>query len=231
MKYRHLFFDLDHTLWDFNANAKLTLTVIYHDMHLEKAGISDFEEFYKFYLVHNEKIWEKYRKGLIKAEELRWKRMWSTLMEFKIADEVLSRNMGARFLELLPSRNILFPDTMSTLQYLCDKGYKIHLITNGFEETQHNKLKNSGIHHFFVEIITSEGSNSIKPKKEIFDYALKKANALAHQSIMIGDSIEVDVLGALNAGIDQVYMNHTGVECTITPTYTVRSIKELNNIF
>ena len=107
----------------------------------------------------------------------------------------------------------------------------MHLITNGFEQTQNHKLKNSGIDHFFEEVITSEGSNSLKPKKEIFEYALKKADALPDHSIMIGDSIEVDVLGAMNAGIDQVYVNHIGVECTVTPTYAVRSIAELNGIF
>lgn len=231
MKYRHLFFDLDHTLWDFDANAKLTLNTIYHEMHLDKIGVTDFDRFYKIYLVQNEKLWEKYRNGFVKADDLRWKRMWNTLLEFKIADEALARKMGMHFLELLPSRTILFPDTISTLQYLRDKGYQMHLITNGFEETQHSKLKHSGINHFFVEVITSEGSNSLKPKKEIFDYALKKASALSHHSIMIGDSIEADVIGALNAGIDQVYMNHIGAVCTVKPTYTVSSISELCNIF
>ena len=231
MKYRHLFFDLDHTLWDFNTNAKLTLTDLYNDLELDKAGVNDFERFYTSYLMHNERLWEKFRNGHIKAEELRWKRMWNTLMEFMIADEPLARALGLKFLELLPTRNILFPDTIQTLKYLSDKGYKLHLITNGFEETQNNKLKHSGISHFFVEVITSEKSNSIKPKKEIFDYALKKASALHHQSIMIGDSVEVDIIGARNAGIDQVYMNHLCLECSIKPTYTVTSISELSEIF
>jgi putative hydrolase of the HAD superfamily len=231
MKYRHLFFDLDHTLWDFDANAKLTLTTLYHDLALEKAGVHDFEQFYRSYLLHNEKLWERYRNGHIKAEELRWKRMWNTLLEFRIGDEKLAREMGAMFLELLPTRNILFPGTVSTLEYLQNKGYLMHLITNGFEATQHNKLKHSGISHFFIEVVTSEASNSIKPKKEIFDYALNKAKALHHHSIMIGDSIEVDIQGAINAGLDQVFMNHLEAECCIQPTYIVRSIKELEDIF
>lgn len=231
MKYRHLFFDLDHTLWDFDANAKLTLTDLYYEHDLQKAGVTDFERFYSSYLAHNERLWERYRTGQIKAEELRWKRMWNALMEFMIADEALARKLGLRFLDLLPTRNILFPDTITTLQYLQDKGYKLHLITNGFEETQHSKLKNSGISKFFAEVITSEGSNSIKPKKEIFEYALKKAGAPLHHSIMIGDSIEVDILGAKNAGMDQVYVNHRQLQCSVQPTYTVSSITELSDIF
>lgn len=231
MKYRHLFFDLDHTLWDFNENARLTLHELYHHLELENAGVTNFEQFLKVYLEHNEQLWEKYRNGLMKADELRWKRMWNTLYSFGITNEELARNLGQRFLDLLPMRNILFPDAVETLQYLKNKGYQIHLITNGFEETQHCKLRNCGIANYFIEVITSEGSNSMKPKKEIFDYALARAKALHHHSIMIGDSIEVDIKGAINAGIDQVYVNHTGDVCTIKPTYMVNSLKELTKIF
>lgn len=231
MKYRHLFFDLDHTLWDFNANARLTLDELFHELSLADAGVHDFEEFLKIYLLNNEQLWERYRNGNIRAEELRWRRMWNTLVEFKISDEDLAKKMGQRFLELLPTRKILFPDAVDTLQYLKDKGYQLHLITNGFEETQHCKLRNCGISNFFVEVITSEGSNSMKPKREIFDYALNKAKALQHQSIMIGDSIEVDIKGAINAGIDQVYVNHLGEAITIEPTYIVSSLRELKEIF
>lgn len=231
MKYRHLFFDLDHTLWDFNENARLTLNELYYELDLEKAGVSNFENFLKVYLEHNEQLWEKYRNGILKAEELRWKRMWNALSEFGISDENLARQLGNRFLELLPTRNILFADAAQTLQYLKDKGYYLHLITNGFEDTQHCKLRNCGLSDYFVEVITSEGSNSMKPKKEIFDYALNKAKAMPHHSIMIGDSIEVDIKGAINAGIDQVYVNHLGEICNIQPTYTVSSLKELQDIF
>jgi putative hydrolase of the HAD superfamily len=231
MKYRHLFFDLDHTLWDFDTNAKLTLIQLYEDLDLKDAGVHDFELFYQSYLVHNDKLWARFRNGYIKAEELRWKRMWHTLLEFRIGDEKLARNLSAKFLEHLPSRNLLFPDTVSTLSLLKDKGYSLHLITNGFEDIQHHKLRNSGISHFFTEVITSEGSNSIKPKKEIFDYALRKAAALQHHSIMIGDSIEADIQGGINAGIDQVHVNHINAECTIRATYMVRSLKELQELF
>lgn len=231
MKYRHLFFDLDHTLWDFNENARLTLNELYHELDLANTGVSNFEHFLKVYLSHNEQLWEKYRNGMLRAEELRWRRMWNSLNEFGVYDEGLARRLGNRFLELLPTRNVLFADAVETLQYLKDKGYQLHLITNGFEETQHCKLRNCGISSFFVEVITSEGSNSMKPKKEIFDFALEKARALQHQSIMIGDSIEVDIKGAINAGIDQVYVNHVGDFCDIEPTFTVTSLKELQTIF
>jgi putative hydrolase of the HAD superfamily len=230
MKYRHLFFDLDHTLWDFDTNSRLTLEELYHTLQLKAKGVYDFDLFHKNYLVHNEKLWDRYRKGYVKVEELRWKRMWLTLLDFKIGDEQFARDMGYRFLELLPTRNTLFPYTIEILEYLKGKGYQLHLITNGFESTQHKKLKNAGIDHYFIEVITSEGSNSLKPHKEIFDFAFQKTKALPGHSIMIGDSIEVDIQGAINAGMDQVYVNHLNAEASIRPTYTVNSLKELEKI-
>ena len=231
MKYRHLFFDLDHTLWDFEANARVTLLELYESLRLEERGINDFDLFHKNYLAHNEKLWERYRNGYIKQEELRVKRMSLSLLDFKIADDKLAREMSVLFLNLLPTRTILFPYAKEILRYLQDKKYGLHLITNGFEKTQHSKLKHSGLDDFFKEVITSEGSNSLKPNKDIFDYALKKSGASKEESIMLGDSIEVDILGAMNAGIDQVFINHLGIVTEVKPTYTVTTLKELEEIF
>jgi putative hydrolase of the HAD superfamily len=235
MKYQHLFFDLDHTLWDFEANSRQTLDELYHSLNLAARGVDDFELFHKNYLLHNDKLWSRYRNGYIKVDELRWKRMWLTLLDFKIADEPLARVMGVHFLDQLPTRKILFPYTIEILDYLAGKNYRLHLITNGFEKTQHSKLKNSGLDKYFQHVITSEGSNSLKPQKEIFDYAFRQTGALPAESIMIGDTLDVDILGALNAGIDQVHVNHLTNKIELIddkkPTYTVYTLKELEKIF
>jgi putative hydrolase of the HAD superfamily len=227
MKYKHIFFDLDHTLWDFDANARATLQQLHLDLNLVDKGIHDFDLFYRNYLDHNERLWARYRNGYIKQEELRIKRMWLTLLDFKIADQDLARELSELFLQLLPTRTIIFPDTKEVLQYLADKGYSLHLITNGFELTQHSKLKSSGLNHFFKYVITSEGSNSLKPQKQIFDYALHKTGASVNESLMIGDSIEVDIAGAIAAGMDQVHVNYNGTEQSLIPTYTVTELKQL----
>lgn len=231
MKYRHLFFDLDHTLWDFDSNAHATLLTLYEDLQLKEKGIHDFNLFYKNYLAHNERLWEYYRKGQIRQDELRVKRMKLALLDFKIANEELSQKMNVLFLDLLPTRNLLFPYTKEILQYLVEKNYQLHLITNGFESVQHSKLKHSGLHQYFREVITSESSNSIKPNKEIFEFAFRKTHADPSASIMIGDTIEVDIQGAINAGIDQVFVNHTNITPSIRPTYTVTTLKQLEDIF
>jgi putative hydrolase of the HAD superfamily len=231
MKYKHLFFDLDHTLWDFDANARETLDELYSIFNLAERIQTDFEDFYPKYLFHNEVLWDRYHKGLITSDELKWKRMWRTLLDFKVADEPLARELSARFLEILPTKKMLFPYTLEILNYLNNKKYVLHLITNGFEKTQWSKLNHSGLCDYFTEVITSEASNSLKPKKEIFEFAMNKAKALLPESIMIGDNLDADIQGAMNAGMDSVFVNHINAVTELKPTYTITHLKELESIF
>ncbi len=230
MAYKHLFFDLDHTLWDFEMNTKETLQDLYALNALKERGINDFDIFFSKYSHHNHQLWDKYTKGLIKQDELRWKRMWLTLLDFKIADEVLAKNIAVQYLDILPTKKNLFPYTFEILDYLKNKGYIMHLITNGFENVQYNKLRNSNLTNYFVEVITSEASNSLKPNKEIFEYALQKSGATLEESIMIGDNLDADIQGGINAGMDTIFVNHLKVEPHIHATYVIHHLKELENI-
>jgi putative hydrolase of the HAD superfamily len=229
--YKHLFFDLDHTLWDFDTNAKETLTELYTYFDLEAKGVHPFTEFYKHYLHHNKILWDRYHKGFISSDELKWKRMWRTLLEFNIGSEQLARDMSAKFLEILPTKKLLFPHTIEILDYLTAKGYQLHLITNGFEKTQWSKINNSGLSHYFTHMITSETSNSLKPKKEIFEYALNKTGASLPESIMLGDNLDADIQGAINAGMDCVFVNYLKASTEVKPTYIIHHLKELEQIF
>ena len=230
MYYKHVFFDLDHTLWDFETNAKATLYDLYHQYNLNAKGIDDFDAFFSRYSYHNERLWDRYTKGFIKQDELRWKRMWLALLDYKLADEELSRTMSAAFLETLPSKKAIFPYTFEILEYLKRKGYHLHLVTNGFEKVQHNKLQSSGLYTYFNAVITSEASNSLKPQKEIFEYAFQQTGAGNKESIMIGDNLDADIQGGINAGMDTVFVNHLNIDAHIQPTYTVYHLKELEDI-
>lgn len=230
-KYEHVFFDLDHTLWDFDTNSRETLQDLYEELNLVNRGIETFDVFHDTYHHYNQIFWDRFRKGYINREELRWKRMWRTLVDFKIADENLARDMSERYLEILPTKKNLFHDTLEILNYLEGKGYPMHLITNGFEKTQHAKLKNSGIAHYFREVITSEAAGIMKPHTAIFEYALQKTGASAATAIMIGDTLDADILGANNSGIDTVYFN-PAVPATgdIQPTYVIETLGELRTL-
>lgn len=233
MRYKHIFFDLDHTLWDFETNARETLLELYAQYALTEKGIGSFEAFHQVYSRHNDMLWERFRKGFITRDVLRWKRMWLTLLDFRITDRKLAEEMSISFLEILPTRTHLFPHTPETLDYLKTKNYPLHLITNGFEETQMRKLQHSGIGQYFTCIITSEAAGSLKPHRGIFDYAMSRVNTTPAESLMIGDTLEVDILGAKEAGMDQVYFNEhlpDGAALAVEPTYTIRSLRELKEI-
>lgn len=231
LKYHHLFFDLDHTLWDFNSNAKESLTELYDFFKLDQIGVAPFEEFYSIYLHHNKILWSRYEKGYISTDELKWRRMWRSLLDFKIADEKLAKNMSEHFLQILPTKKKVFEYTFEILDYLTQKNYSLHLLTNGFEKTQRIKLNSSGLTPYFKNVITSETSNSVKPKKEIFEYALKMVKGKMEESIMIGDNLDADIAGAINVGMDSVFVNHINEDCREKPTYIIRHLKELQNIF
>jgi putative hydrolase of the HAD superfamily len=224
-----VFFDLDHTLWDFERNSKDTMWQLYNRFRLEGRGITDFDAFYEVYRVHNEKLWVRFRKGFIKREELRWKRMWHTLLDFKIADTKIANELSSAYLEILPTQKYLVADAEEVIKYLSAK-YTLHIITNGFETTQKQKLYNCGLLPYFSQIITSEKSNSLKPKKEIFEYAQTGANAQHKECIMIGDALEIDVLGALNAGWDAVYYNPERISHSGNPTHEIDTLKGLLHI-
>jgi putative hydrolase of the HAD superfamily len=230
MPYQHLFFDLDHTIWDFEMNSKETLWDLHIKYDLAAKGISDFDAFFDQYSIHNHRLWDRYTKGFIKQEELRWKRIYLSLLDYKIADETLSRAMSVDYLDILPNKTNLFPYTIEILTYLKNKGYQMHLITNGFESVQFKKIENSNLTPFFTAIITSEASNSLKPNKEIFEFALQQSNAKLEHSIMIGDNESADIQGAINVGMDSIFVNHINAIPTVPATYTITHLQQLEDI-
>ncbi|HEX8461920.1 MAG TPA: YjjG family noncanonical pyrimidine nucleotidase [Segetibacter sp.] len=230
MNYQHLFFDLDHTLWDFETNSKETLAELFATHNLYETVTPDFDLFYERYSYHNKRLWDRYHHGHIKQDELKWKRMWHTLLEYKLGDEKLSKQLSKEYLEILPGKKALFPGTVEVLDYLINKNYKLHVITNGFEQVQGRKLENAQIGSYFSNVITSEAALSLKPHKEIFDYAISKAGCGYEESLMLGDNLDADISGAMNAGMDTVFVNHLKEETALRPTYTIFHLKELKDI-
>jgi putative hydrolase of the HAD superfamily len=230
MAYQHLFFDLDHTLWDFETNSKETLQELFLMHRLHETVTPEFNTFYEKYSYHNKKLWDRYHHGFITQEELKWKRMWHALLEFKVGDEKLSKQLSSEYLEILPTKNKLFDYTFEILDYLTKKQYKLHLITNGFEKVQWRKLDKAKIGHYFNSVITSEIACCLKPHKDIFDFAIGKAGCCYQESLMLGDNLDADILGAMQAGMDTVFVNHINEQTLLEPTYTIYHLKELEDI-
>ena len=206
MQIKHIFFDLDRTLWDFEANAYKTLLELYEDYALRKKGISDVDVFIDNYKMHNERLWELYRDDKVEKDVLRSSRFKLTLQDFGIYDDPLASELGDQYIQKCPLKTHVFPFTYQVLDYLKEK-YHLHIITNGFEEVQHVKLEQSKLLHYFEQIVTSEQVGVKKPNPEIFRYALVKAFCKPDESIMIGDDLPVDILGAKAMGMHQVYFN------------------------
>lgn len=228
--YQHIFFDLDHTLWDFETNSLETMRDVFHQLNLHAKGIHDFDLFYQTYHVINEKLWDRFRKKLISRNDLRWKRMLQTLAEFGLGGEMLAKQMSDAYLDILPTKKAVFPYALDVLAYCQSKNYAIHLITNGFELTQYKKIKNAGIDDFIDKMITSEQAMSMKPHREIFDYAFLLTGAKPANSIMIGDSLEADIAGAQTVNMDQVFFNPLQIIHVAQPTFEIACLSELKNI-
>ncbi len=227
-KYKHLFFDLDRTLWDFEKNSVKVLETIFEKRELDKV-FPDFNTFVKIYKAHNEHLWDLYKLRKIKKEELRNERFLLTLKDFGVNDAILAEHMGDDYVELSPLQTILFPDTIAVLDNLKAK-YQLYVITNGFVEVQYKKLKNSGLDSYFDRVITSEEAKASKPKPEIFHAALSAANAKKTESLMIGDDLENDILGAKKFGLDQVYFNPSKENHQEIVTFEISKLKELIEI-
>lgn len=229
-RYHYLFFDLDHTLWDFETNSIASLNDLYEEAQLKDKGILDFNDFNLVYHQINDTLWDRFRKGLLSRQDLRWKRMWQTLLHYNINDEKLAVFMSERYLEILPTKNAVFPYAHELLDFCKEQSYQLHLITNGFEQTQLLKLKNSGMDGYFDKMITSEQAMTMKPNKEIFEYAFQQTGAHAKNSLMIGDALDVDILGAHNVGMDSVYFNPHRDDHVGNPTYEIHCLSELKPI-
>lgn len=225
-KYKHLFFDLDHTLWDFDKNSHEVLVELYHKYNLEELGISSFDAFHAAYKERNAMMWEQYRLGKISKAELRDNRFMLTFWDLGIDSELAPKEMPLEYLRLSPRKNHLFPHAHEILLYLKEK-YTLHIITNGFEEAQLIKLQSSDLSKYFSEIIISEQVGFKKPDIRIFEISAQKANANAEECMMIGDGLEVDILGAQKAGWDAVYFNPGKIPHTESVTKEIQSLDEL----
>jgi len=225
--YKHLFFDLDRTLWDFDTNNRATFTEIYDHFCLHSRGIVNFEEFFGFYTQINATLWKKYRDHLIKKEELNFLRFHNTLLSFGIKDSELAQKMSVYYIDVSPYKTALYPSTIDTLESLLGK-YQMHIVTNGFEEVQYIKLDNSGLKKYFDKVITSEQAGFKKPDRRIFEFALQVSGASRQDSLFIGDDTEADILGAHLAGIDQLWVRHYPDQPTFNKaTYSVDKLKDI----
>ena len=220
---QHIFFDLDHTLWDFEKNSDLTFQKIFK---LNDLSV-DLHSFLEVYRPLNFKFWKLYREEKVTKSELRYGRLKNTFdaIDFPISDTLIYL-IADQYIEHLADFNHLFDGAIEILDYLNQK-YTLHIITNGFEEIQTKKMINSKIYHYFEKVITSESVGVKKPNPKVFKHALEIANANIDQAIMIGDSIEADINGALGVGMKAIHCNF---DTSLVPNNLFMSVSSLLEI-
>lgn len=228
MNYKHLFFDLDHTLWDFEKNSSETLFEVFSLFELNHSG-HNFDSFYSKYKVVNKDLWADYRKNKIDKAFLRDNRFHFSLQKIGIDDKLLANRISDHYLEHSPKKGYLFPHTHQVLDYLSKK-YQLHIITNGFKEAQVVKMETCGLTNYFKEIIISEEVGFNKPDKRIFNHALEITSSNTTNALMIGDDLESDIIGAKNAGINQVFFNPHKTPHNEEVTHEISSLNELLSI-
>lgn len=214
-----IFFDLDHTLWDFDKNSELAFERIFKEKYPEIST----NKFVQVYAPINQACWKLYQVDQISHEELRYKRLKDSFdaLDYQISDENINQ-IAIDYIDFLPLNNALFEGALELLDYL-KSNYRLHIITNGFAEVQYKKLHNSGISNYFISVTNSEMAGVKKPNPKIFEHAIAQAKTTKDKSIMIGDCIDADVKGALSFGMDAIFFN---AQNALAPT-EIKQVKKL----
>lgn len=228
MTYKNLFFDLDRTLWDYRANSEKTIFDLLNKFAPELN--SRFDEFLHTFYEINDNLWLEYRDGKLEKEVLSTKRFIDSFNKFNVDVKPFVEEIADYYVTESPKKTQLFPNTISSLKYLKEKGYRLFLLTNGFLEVQKVKIRESGIEPYFEQMITSEEAGYQKPDPRIFKFALNSVKASLNECLMIGDDIENDIQGAKNFGMDSVLFNPKSKKYNLKPTFEITDLDELTNI-
>lgn len=228
--YKHIFFDLDHTLWDYERNSNEALSELFLKYQLSRLGITDLLHFNLSFEKINQSLWSDFNKNKISRDTIREQRFLRILGEFEIEDNDLSAKLSDEYLMLCPTKPHLMPFTFEVLDYL-KENYSLHILTNGFNDVQNIKLQNSKLHSYFSTVVTSDSAGYKKPMSSIFKFAIDKAEARKEESIMIGDNLQTDIMGARNFGMDTVYYNPKKEKHKSSVTHEIDCLSQLKNIF
>ena len=231
MKYKDLFIDFDDTLYDTYGNSVISLCETYEAYHLDRYFATP-QVFYDAYWAANIDLWTRYSKGEITRPYLiveRFRRPLSVGEGLEVTEQ-LCLEMSDRFLDFCSSKSGVVEGAHQLMDYLKRKGYRMHMCSNGFHEVQYKKLTACGLKDYFDTVVLSEDAGFNKPSKQFFDYALKMSGAQKETTIMIGDNLQTDIVGAHDAGFDTILFNRWGVAPSPVPTHTVSTLREIMDI-
>lgn len=222
---RHLFFDLDHTLWDYNRNARETLWELYYEFNLMHYGIAPFEDFLRAFLWANGQVWNAFEESNLNQFQLRHKRLELVFEQFQLPFTPIE-GFNEAYYQRCCHKVHLVDGAIPLLQALVPH-FSMHVITNGFDDTQFHKLEKPGLAPFFKTVTTSEKAGRKKPDPAFFQFALQQAGAKKEESMVIGDGWRTDVAGALALDLPVIWFNSEGEEKSHPGVKEIRHLSEL----
>jgi putative hydrolase of the HAD superfamily len=229
VKYKHIFFDLDHTLWDYDANASAALRELFEKFELMRFPSITPDLLIETFFSVNYDLWDLYNKHQIQRKDIRQRRFPTIFKRMGLEFADMPETIEKDYISLSPTKPKTFPNAHEVLEYLEGK-YKLHIITNGFDDIQDTKMTSSGIKHHFDVIVTSESANQRKPSPDIFHLAMDRAGAAVEESIMIGDNLGSDIEGAKNVGMDHVWFNPNRTFTSIKVQHEIMNLIELKSL-
>ena len=231
-KIKHIFFDLDNSLWDTDRNSKLTLQQMYKETEVEEKHKVGFSDFFNDYYHRNEELWILYRQNKVNKQDILDQRFRKTFERFGITDSSIYSYFDDHFLEKVVQNNNLVDNTVETLEYLKGKGYELHVVSNGFIQQTQRKVNGTQIKEYVTTVTSGEEINKRKPAKEVFELGLQKANAKAEESSFIGDDWEADAIGSEKAGMFPIFFDYKKEEKYKQNGFPIiKDLLELKSIF
>jgi len=229
MSYKHLLFDLDHTLWDFERNSGETLIELYSFYNLDQFNKFSSDDFLQKFKEVNTTLWEWYDRNEIDRMYIRNNRFKMVLTQLGLDSKDIPEDISEVYLSICPTKGNVIPDTFEVLDYLQGR-YHMHIITNGFDDIQDTKLNSSNLRGYFDKIFTSEAVGFKKPSREMFEKAVELIGTRKSSCVMIGDNLETDIKGALNASLDVIFFNPDNIPHELQVTYEISNLLELKTI-
>ncbi|WP_420385148.1 YjjG family noncanonical pyrimidine nucleotidase [Roseivirga sp.] len=227
--YQHIFFDLDHTLWDYDTNASEALFELYDHYQFAQLNAFSKEELVATFFEVNHHLWDLYNQHRIGRGDIRKRRFPQIFQKLRVSEEHLPENLEKEYIALAPTKPAVFPHAFEVLDYLAGK-YQLHLITNGFNDIQQSKLKHSKLEPYFGYVITSESSKARKPNPRIFEVALELTGADVFHCMMIGDNLDADIAGAKRVEMDHVWFNPNKIATNVAVQHEISNLLQLKSI-
>ena len=225
MKYDLFLFDADDTLFNFKESEQRAFAKTLEQIGFQKS-VADV---YQTYVLESEKLWQGVEQGIYSKNFLKTERFRRTFQFHQL--DFSAEKAGQLYLEILPETCILMEGALEICKDLSEHS-TLGIITNGFEIVQTKRLRGSLLAPYIKFMVVSEQCGYIKPDVRFFEYTAQQVPGFDHQrTLVVGDRLETDILGANLFGVDSCWLNPNGKSADqIQPRYEIQNLFQLRDL-